>query len=198
MTRLVEAEAVLLELLGSEPLELFRAQMDDLRCYAKALSLTDLSSEVDEIKEKLEVICQGILAEVVNVFLRRDYSDEAGSIEINVTKRSVYDKNMNLIIPLKGFQENQKNIVLAMMYAVFPIFSKGRELALKIIDRKKNYLEFGHTKEDVVPLPEKPKRDYTKFPPHELISIEIMRLERKLPNLSPEEGLRLSELYQKV
>jgi len=196
MTRLAEAERCLFELLGSEPVEVFCYQMEDLKCYSKALSLTDLSSDMDEIKRRLEIICQAILVEVVNIYLRRDYSDQAGSIEVNVTKREVYDKDMNLITPLKKFQENQEKIITAMMFTAIPIFSRGRDLALKIIKRKEHYLDFGHEKIDT--LPEKPTRDYIKYPPRELLSIEIMRLERKLPNLSHEEGLRLSELYQKV
>jgi hypothetical protein len=197
MSRLAEAEACLVSLLGSEPLELFRAQMEDLKCYSKALSLTDLNSDLDEVKEKLEVICQGILAEAVNVFLRRDYSDDGGSVEINVAKRTVYDKDMNPILPLKGFQENQRKIVLAMMAEVLPIFENGRELAIRIIERRRKYLHSG-PKKVRTGLQTTTRRDYEKFPPKELLSIELMRLERKLPNLSPEEGLRLSELYQQV
>ena len=194
--KLTEAEACLQNLLGNESLDPFRAQMDDLKCYSKALALTDLKSETDEIKEKLATICQAILAEAMAIFLRRDYSDDEGSVEINMGKKRIYDKNMNLILPLKGLQDNQEQIVSAMMSVVFPIFKRGRELALRIVQRRRLYLESQVIQRSLPTIKVQAIRDYEKFPPRELLSIEMMRLEQKLPNLSPEEGLRLSHLYQ--
>jgi hypothetical protein len=102
---------------------------------------------------------------------------------------------MNVIKPIKWFQEKHENIIKVMMSVMLPLFTSGRELAMRIAVKRTASIGTKSSKLKHKLLA-KDTRDYQKYPPHELLSIEILRLERKLPNLSPEEGFRLSQLYQ--
>lgn len=188
--------------LGEEFATVFDVQMDEVMYYTRAMALDDMETGLAEIKDKLQALAQAVVMEVAHSYLREHHGSDFGEPDINVDWNCVYDKNMNVIEPIAKLTEKQHVIVNIVTRNLMSTFRKGRQLAYKIIIRRDEYLK---TKVDDAALvgpdfsPVRTRgRDYKKNPPMERIEVEIMRLERKLPNLSLDEGRRLSMLYKET
>lgn len=194
MRTLSDVKRFLRRSLGKDATDIFAQQMDDVLYYARALSLSDLESDPEEIEGKFYEISQGILADLAGVYLHDNYDDN-----INVDYDRVYDHNMNVIKPIQDLQDNQQKIQSIMVKSAMALFRRGRKMAYRIVKRYEEHMAIRRvTRKQTTQRRAPAGRDYAQTPPSERYEIEILRLERKLPDLSPEEGQRLSLLYKYV
>lgn len=195
--------------IGADAKELFDACIDDALYYAKSVSIKGIDAEIEDANEFFRELVERALMEAANVYLKEYYASDSGILEVNVTYDCVYDKDMNTIRPLKKILDRRDEIIDVSLNHIMSSYMKGRKIAKRLEARKGEYERQKALKNGVIQpspkdanwepaLPAVQKRDYRKKPPQELLDVEIMRLERKLPNLSSQEGLRLSELYAKT
>lgn len=187
MKNMFDVEKAVGRILGPDALEVFKVQMDDMFCYAKALSLSDMESTPDEVEERFVDIFKALIMELAGSYLYDNYPS------VNIDNDRVYDNDMNPIEPISELQKNQPAMQDVAVRQAVAYFNEGRALADKILRRYRKYAKTNPSPKDVC---WEPQRDYLQKPPFELQEIEMMRLERKLPNLSDEEGRRLLSLYQ--
>jgi len=202
-----EASKFIGRMIGAKSRDLFDLHMDDALYYAKALSFSSIADDTSAMEDHFHLLVERALTESANLYLQQNHSSEEGLLEINIAYDCVYDKNMSVIKPVKRLLDRRKEIVRASLKHVMATFQRGRKLAQKIAARHNNYARLQNLKKYTRPSPKDqnweplaciPKRDYSKRPAEEMLEVEIMRLERKLPNLSTEEGYRLSSLYKQL
>jgi len=175
-------------ILGEQSLELFDRHMEEFVCCVKTWALADLKSSSAQVKEKFTNVSYGILSEAVKLYLSKNYSKEDGSLDVEITDTEIYDVKHNRIPSIMMLRERQEEIVSFMVASAMKDFEAGRKLAKSIIGRARKF------ESDRLDKGEAPGT--TSRVPAEAIEVEIMRLERRLSNLTPEEGKKLSELYE--
>jgi hypothetical protein len=157
----------------------------------KALSIADLSTPMAEVQVQIQKAAQTAITAAVEAFLQTEYPSVGGSMNVSIGDNVIYDQHMHAIKPFQRLQERQAEIVSQITEDYLNMFSQGRELAQKMAERNDAYVR---SHEYVPEIPS--SRDYGRCPPLELKSIEIMRLERRMPDLSDEEKARLRDLYR--
>jgi hypothetical protein len=182
MKSIKEAKQVIGSVLGPEALEKFEEFLDDFTYYVRSLSMIDLKTPEEVIRYKLKIMCKGLIVESVKVFLKSKYNSGSGTIRVNVTDDGIYDQHMRPLPEIAEIKTKQADVVECILDEAMHEFEKGRELALQVVERAKSF-EANRTDEVVYE------------PPTEEIEIEVLRLERKLPNITEEEGKKLSEYY---
>lgn len=176
------------ETLGDQSLELFDRHMEEFVCCVKTWALSDLKSSPAQVKEKFTNVSYGILSESVKLFLSKNYSKEDGSLNVEITDTEIYDVKHNRIPAIMMLRDRQEEIISFMVASAMRDFDSGRKLAKLIVGRARKF------ESDRLDKGEAPGT--TSRIPAEAIEVEIMRLERRLSVLTPEEGRRLSELYE--
>lgn len=185
----LEARSRLVDILGPKPTDLFDRHLDDFMCCVKSWAMTDFKTSAGEVKERVENISRGIIAESIKMFLAIKYGDETGAFSLNMSGNGLaYDADMNEVVEIKEMRRLQAEIIECLVEKAMEQFSKGRALGQSILDRARKFVD--DRKKGDAP------RDYAQRPPLEQAEIEALRLERRLPRLSKEEGDRLSVLYQ--
>ena len=189
MSNLKEASEIVEEILGatSSSSKHFKFQIEDYLCYVQGLSMTSFSKPEEKIRERLTEISIRIITDSIRVFLDENY----GQNIVFTQQGNVFDKNMNKIKEVEKIKNKQEKILAIMVDTAMEEFEKGRGLALEIVQRAK-----GNGKKNS--KSEVPSRNYKNRPAVENLEIEMMNLENKLPNLTPEEGNRLSFIYEIV
>ena len=183
--------------LGDDVADVFDVQIDEALYFSRAMAFDDTESLLNEIEEKFGEVAQSVLMEVANSYLETRHGSDDGKPQVNVDWDCVYDRDMNVIEPIAKLTEKQNVIVSIITKSCMSMFRKGRRLAHRIISKRDAFLRTKsyHVQKDIQWRPTA-RRDYRKRPPMERVEVEIMRLERKLPNISPKEGKRLSLLYR--
>jgi hypothetical protein len=180
------------ENLGKTAAQVFDENMEEYTYFIRSEALHNLDITESRMKSRLRKLSEGIIAASVKRYLNENFSDDYGEVELNVNDDGVYDRNMQPISALEKIRKSQREIMGLMVSRGMDEFNKGRQLA-RIIDARIH--EF--SKDEPSPkdinwkLPIKPTM-------LEQTEIEIMRLERRLPNLSSEEAKSLAELYAKL
>lgn len=170
---------------GDRTMVLFNNGMEDMLCCARLWALTDVRSSEEEVKDKLVNIAHGIIVECTKAYLIECYgTKEDGGPRTNVTEDEIYDENMRPIPAVVQLRRHKIEIVRCMMDESMRVFRQGCDLARQIVARTQAYKSNKLVRRHDCPM--------------ELVEVEIMRLERKLPLLSDEEGRRLTELYKLV
>lgn len=198
MHNLEEVFVFLQRIFGEEISKVFRDHTKDVFYYSKALAFTDLRSSDEDIEKKLKDVSQGVMVEAIGMYLNANHSKK-GTVDIVVGPDGVYDKDMNEITALRELSLKHEEITTVMVSSWMSVFSRGRKLANKIVDRDSKYVR-RHAASMYEASPKDANwsaqaRDYSANPPREALDIEIMRLEARLPNITEEDGKRLSELY---
>lgn len=192
MRKISDATHIMETILGQVSSQYFDGQAEELIWYAKSLSMDPskagrLPTEA-HIKNKFEKISDNIVWTSVRFFLDETY----GSANYIVTENAkALDKNMNPITEVFEVKQRQEEVTSILVEVAMSEFSKGRKIAEEIIARVK--AQIGEPQR-----PTTTARNYFSAPPLEALEIEAIRLERRLPLLSREEGRRLAELYELI
>jgi hypothetical protein len=174
-------------ILGDSSIELFDRHMEEFACCVKTWALSDMKSTHAEVKDRFKNVSYGILSESVKLFLSEKFSKEDGSLSVEITDTEIYDEHHKKIPAIMALRDRQEEIIEFMVNSAMKDFESGRKLAKVIINRA---TKFESDKLDKLETPKKSRV------PAEAIEVEIMRLEKRLSSLTPEEGERLSELYE--
>lgn len=185
------AEAFIQDVLGKEAALAFSQNMEDFSCYARSVALTDLDSANDSIRKRFESISDGIITESIKVYLSENFASENGKLEIDAVDGIIYDKNMKPIPAISMVKQHRQQVLKEVLDSIMAEFSRGRKLAKEIVARMEPFI----APQDEVTMTEVASRDYRKNPPLEVFEVEVMRIENKLPDITVEEGKRLSYLY---
>ena len=194
MKDISEAEAFIEDVLGKEAAITFSHNMEDFFCYARSLSLTDLDSTPASVRRRFHSISDGILGEYIKVYLTENFASDQGKLEVDAVDGIVYDKNMNPIPAISLVKQRRDEVLKEILDSIMAEFVRGRRLAQEIVERLDRTSK-GKKAPPQVPQIQAPSRNYRSDPPTEVLEVEMMRLERRLPNLTEEEGKRLSLLY---
>jgi hypothetical protein len=175
------AEDIVRSALGNDAGDMFSYGMQDMLCYVRSLSLTELDASAETLMAKFHTIFEAILTEAVKEFLNETYGEK---YKIYVDDSNVYDKDMSLIQPIMTIRKRKDDIEKDVMAMVALEFHKGRRLAWQVVARIRSK---GQSLKE---------RNYEVSPPTEAMEVELMRLERKFPVVTPQEWQRLLELYR--
>ena len=182
MKSIKEAKQIIDNALGHEALKSFDDFLDDFTYYVKSLSMIDLRTPEEVIRYKLKQLCKAMIIEAVKVFLQVNYKDQNGVVRVNLTDEGIYDKNMKPLPGISEIRSKQADVVECILDEAMHDFEKGRELAFQVVERAKAFDVEGES--------------FSSEPLNEEIEVNILRLERKLPKLTPEEAQKLTEYYR--
>lgn len=175
-------------ILGKKSEDFYTSQINDFLYFVRSLALVDMQSDEEKIREKIQGIGSVILQKTVKFFLIDKYGTMPdGTIRVSVDEKEIRDMNGNIIQEIVKFKENLKSIAEQLLELGSEEFEKGRKIAQEISLRIKDC-----TNSEKKRISE---RDFNTTPPMEILEVEMIRLERKLPFLSQEEGKRLVMLY---
>lgn len=187
MRDLADAAAFIERHLGDKAAGLFSQGIEDLMCYVRSQAMTGARPWLQP-RDTFRTVSRGILADVVKAFLSEKFVSEDGHPEIFVTANGILDRDMNPIPELEFLQSVSDQILDLLVETAMTELEAGEELFKQISARAERF----DNKYVAKPAPTVPQH---AEPPLESLEIEMMRLERRLPTLSKEEGERLSCLY---
>lgn len=186
---LTEIVAFLESVLGKTAAETFDENMEDYVYFVRTKALHDMDISETKMRGKLRKYADLIIMASVRQFLNEHYADDTGEVEINMNEDGVFDRNINKIEQIEQIRKSQREMMTLIVSRGMLEFAKGRRLARIMENRSVSRLSEQSPK-DANWMP-----TYAKSTMLEQTEIEILRLERKLPNVTPEEAKRLSELY---
>jgi hypothetical protein len=178
MHSLIDVEAFLFKLLGSKPTRQFESNMDEFSFFVKAEALTNAAKSESDMRKLAKETCEKILQQSVKTYLSDNFANEKGELSLKVDNGTVYDKDMQPVRAISAIRDNMSKISDVIIENIMEQFCAGRKLAQDIVSRMMHYQE----SKDAKPLQD---------PPLEVLEIERMRLERKLPRIEPHEAKRL-------
>lgn len=190
MKDISEAEEFIEDVLGKQAAIAFSHNMEDFFYYARSMALTDLDSTPASVRRRFHSISDGILSESIKVYLTENFASDQGKLEVDAVDGIVYDKNMNPIPAISLVKQRREEVIKEILDSIMAEFVRGRRLAKEIVGRIDKA-----PKPKAPPQIQAPSRNYRSDPPTEALEVEMMRLERRLPNLTEDEGKRLSLLY---
>lgn len=197
MNSLSDIKDYLSRTLDSDAAKLFDEQVDGLMYLSKSLALGDLVEDPEDIKEKFSEVVRGFISDMINMYLAVHHSHD-GVLDINVCSDKVYDRDMSEIVAIKNMRTKQSLIVALVVTHAMDTYHQGRILVEKMSVKCVTH-DYGDVMTiDPLVLMEEDVKESSVYVPMEAIEIEIMRLERRLPNLSAEEGEQLSLLYERL
>jgi len=175
-------------ILGKEAENFYINQMEDFMYFIKSLSLVETKTDEDKIRERVQEIISTILQKTIKHFLITKCGTATdGTIKVAIFNNEIHDLSGKIVVEVVEFKKNLKTISEQILELGMEEFEKGRRIALEITERLKNSTN---------KIPRKVvQRDFNVVPPLEQIEVEMIRLEKKLPFLSHEEGRRLADLY---
>jgi hypothetical protein len=165
-------------------------QIEDFMYFVRSLSLVETKTDEEKIKERLREVISTVLQKTVKYFLSEKCGKASdGTIKVIIIDKEIHDINGKLVEEVIEFKKNLSTISDQIIELGMEEFEKGRIIAFEITERLKDSTNKIHRK--VV------QRDYTVAPPLEQMEVEMIRLEKKLPFLSHEEGRKLADLYDR-
>lgn len=185
---LTEIVAFIENVLGKPAAVMFDENMEDYVYFVRSEALNDAEITESRMRSKLRKFSEQIIAASVKHFLNENYSDDYGDVELNVNEDGVFDKNMKRIEEIEQIRKTQREIMSLMVSRGMYEFAKGRHLA-RIMDSRSRDSKLEPSPKDANWMPTQAKYAV------EQTEIEIIRLERMLPNIKPEDAKRLAELY---
>jgi hypothetical protein len=187
MKDIADAVSFVRENLGPGPGRAFAAGVEDFLCSVRHSAVSLLPREDPE--RDFRMAAADVIADAVKAFVAENYVSMDGRLEIHVSSNDFLDKAMMPIPEISAIRGKSEAIIDAVSGAAMSEHRKGRELGAEIAGRARTFEEkFIGPMVPRLPAPPRP-------PPLEVLEIEMMRLERKLPELSKDEGNRLSQLY---
>lgn len=190
LKNLTEIAVFLEDVLGKPAAHIFDENMDELIYIVRSQALHNPSITESKMRNKLKRLSEKIIAASLQSFLNENYADDFGDVELNVDEGGIYDRNMKPISAIEKIRKSQREMLNLMVSRCMYEFAKGRNLA-KIMDARSNDDGKDPDPKDIDWTPPKAKPLTL-----ELIEIQILRLERKLPNLTSEEGKSLTAFYE--
>ena len=185
-----DGRVLLGNILGRVAEDFYVKQVEDFMYFVRSLSLVETKTEEEKIREKLHEVTSIVLQKTVKYFLTEKCGKAAdGTIKVTIIDKEIHDINGKLVEEVVDFKKNLKAISDQIIELGMEEFGKGRVIALEITERLKESTNKVHRK--VV------QRDYSVAPPLEQMEVEMIRLEKKLPFLSHEEGRKLADLYDR-
>lgn len=185
---LTEIVVFIENVLGKPAAQMFDENMEDYVYFVRSEALNDTEITESRMRSKLRKFAEGIIAASVKHFLNENYADDYGDVELNVNEDGVFDKNMKRIDEIEQIRKTQREITSLMVSRGMYEFAKGRHLA-RIMDSRSRDSKLEPSPKDANWMPTQAKFAV------EQTEIEIIRLERMLPNIKPEHAKRLGELY---
>lgn len=201
MERLIDVQDFVKKTLGDEASDVLGRSLEDLFYRIRSWALLDSKSQIEKVRERINKMAIGVVMEAIKVYLAKNYADRWSVSDDD----DVIDDNMSSIRQIEIVKKYRDSMIEIIEREALKEFSRGRDLANIVVSRAREYIlrqENGEPSPkdpnwDYFAVPPKPPRDYADNPAAELTEVEIMRLERKLPGLSEDEGKRLKELYNK-
>jgi hypothetical protein len=188
LKNLTEISDFIEEVLGKDAASIFNDNLDEYVYYARSEALKNFDITERSMKLTLKKIAEGIVAASVKKFLNDRYADQNGEVQLNVGDAGVFDKNMNPIPEITKIRETQKEILSLIVSRGMYEFVKGRHLAKGMTSRAKRRQA----------TPGGQLKAYCSGENPEQVEVEIMRLEKLLPNLDQDQGKKLVGLYSKL
>lgn len=185
---LTEIVVFIENVLGKPAAQMFDENMEDYVYFVRSEALNDSEITESRMRSKLRKFAESIIAASVKHFLNENYADDYGDVELNVNEDGVFDKNMKRIEEIEQIRKTQREIMSLMVSRGMYEFAKGRHLARIMDSRSRDSKEPSPKDANWMPT-------QSKCPMLEQTEIEILRLERLLPNIKPEDAKRLAELY---
>lgn len=200
MMDMSDTKAFISHNLGETAAVMFSHASEDFVCYVRHQSLIDTSSTEAMMRDRFRKSVIGIIADAVKIFVGERYVGPDGRLDVHVYNEEFLDKAMVPIPEIAKVRSRSKAIIDGMVDCAMEEFEKGRALAFEVNARSEQYEArfIGSPSPQApkaLPAPKPPKKDIMAHLPLEVLEIEMMRLERKLPGLSDSEGTRLSQLY---
>lgn len=193
MKSLTDILAFLEDVLGKPSAQVFDENIDEYIYFVRFAAINDLTLTDSKMRSRLRKLAEGIIAASIRRFLNENYADDFGDVELNINDNGVYDRNMQPISAIEKIRKSQREMIGSMVSLGMYEFAKGRQLA-KIMDaRSQNDRSKEPNPKDVNWKPA--KKTTTLL---EMTEVTIMRLERKLPDLTKEEAKTLSLLYSRL
>lgn len=189
MKNLAEIMVFLEDVLGKTAASTFDENMEEFTYYIRSEALSNLEISESRMKSKLKKFAEKIIAASVKRYLNENYADDYGDIEINIGMDGVYDRNLQPIGAIEKIRKSQKEIMGLMVSRGMDEFTRGRQLA-RIIEARAQKADEPDPKD--INWKPSPRSKTTML---EQTEVEIMRLERRIQTLTPEEAKRLTELY---
>lgn len=178
----VEISKFLGKLMGSKYGDLFDANMEEFTYYIRMAALADETVTDQEMRLRLKKLAEGVVAASVKSFLDDKYTNDKGDVEINVGDNGVFDKDMHPIPEVDQIRKVQHEMVNVLVARGMYEFAKGRHLATVVKKAKVATAQYNAQRKKGA----------------EDLEIEVMRLERKLPDIGGDDAARLSELYSSL
>ena len=178
----VEISKFLGKLMGSKYSELFDANIEEFTYYVRMAALADETVTEQEMRLRLKKLAEGVVAASVKSFLDDKYTNANGEVEINVGDNGVFDKDMRPIPEVDQIRKQQHEMVNVLVARGMYEFAKGRHLATMATKKKVTAAQYNAQRKKGA----------------EDLEVEMMRLERKLPNIGGDDAARLSELYSSL
>jgi len=183
-----DGRVLLGNILGKVAEDFYVKQIEDFMYFVRSLSLVETKTEEEKIRERLYEVISIVLQKTVKYFLTEKCGKAVdGTIKVTIVDNEIHDMSGKLVEEVVEFKKNLKVISDQVIELGMEEFEKGRIIALEITERLKN--STNKVPRKVV------QRDYSVAPPLEQIEVEMIRLEKKLPFLSHEEGRKLADLY---
>lgn len=209
MKSLTEIIVFLEDVLGKTAASVFDDNMEEMVYFIRSEALTNLEITESKMRSRLRKLSETILAASVKRFLNENYADDYGYVELNVEGQDVYDRNIRPISQIETIRKSQREIMSLMVSRGMYEFAKGRHLAriMETRSNENNSMPEPSPKDTNWALGDhkdkrmfKTKRPSTKSKTTmlEQVEVQILRLERLLPNISKEDGKLLSKLYAKL
>lgn len=204
MRELGEAGAIIRRILGDNAKAYFDSEVGEFLYIVRSLAFEDMATETEVVRAKLEKMSHVIINKSVTVFLRDRYGVNSKDtiVGITVTESGVFDRNMNPVEEIHQIRKSRSELTDIIMGNVMDEFLRGRVLCREIVGRLFEYRARNggsvhqRVDEDEQGAAHEPPRDYADRPPMEQLEVELMRLESKLPKLTPDEGKKLLRLYE--
>lgn len=192
MKTLAEVIDFLEKTLGKGAADTFEENFDELVYFVRSEALSNPDITDNKMKSRIRKLSEGILTAAVKSFLSENYSDDFGDVELNYNNDGVFDRNMHRIDAIEVIRKHQREIVTLLVSRTMKDYQKGKEINLTLDVRMVKNQENEPSPKDINWSPR------SKPAMSEQNEIELMRLERRLPNLTKDEAGRLSELYAKI
>lgn len=187
LKNLTEIVVFLESVLGKSAAKIFDQNMEDYVYFVRTEALTDPEISESKMRAKLRKFSETIINASVNHFLSENYADDYGDTELNINENGVFDRNLKRIDEIEKIRKTQREIVSLMVSSGMYEFAKGRHLAQVMDNRSRDLLEPSPKDANWMAIQTKPISEQTE--------IEIIRLERLLPNIKSADAKRLAELY---
>lgn len=202
MRDLDDVKAFIQSTLGDRVAGGFSSSCEEYFCLVRSTALSDLSTPSSDIREMLFGVAMGIVSDAIKTFLAQNYVGKDGRLEAYSTPGApgVCDLGFRPIESINKVRSLQADLVDVLVGMAMQQFEDGRALAFEIVARMDKFEARvygpgpGSPPSYHLARVEQARRD----PPLELLEIELIRLERRLPRLTREEGARLSVLYSKT